>query len=107
MKSPKSDVIYPNTFVFNSLHWLSFMGTRRECKNLIQGEGYQTPPPMSGLRSGKVYMTYAPKPNQRPGVVKIDPDEELENQMDSISDVVTRVARNSSRLESSQTEASF
>ena len=79
------------------------MGTRRECQNLIQGEGYQTPPTMSRLRSGKVYMTYAPKPNRRPGVVKIDPDEVwgpgLEGQMDSISDMVTRVARASSRLE--------
>ena len=58
------------------------MGTRRECKNLIQGEGYKTPC-TSRLHSCKVYMTYAPKPNRRPGVVKTYPDKELESQMDS------------------------
>ena len=77
------------------------MGTKRECKNLIQGEEYKTPPPTSRLCSGKVSMTYAPKPSRRPGVVKTYPDEELESQMDSISDIVTRVAQDSSRSESS------
>ena len=80
------------------------MGTRQEYNNLIQGEEYQTPPPTSRLRSGKVYMTYAPKPNRRPGVMKIDPDEVLDEQMDSISDVVTRVARTGSKSESCRTE---
>ena len=83
------------------------MGTRQEYHNLIQGEGYKTPPPTSRLRSGKVYMTYAPKPNRRSGVIKLDPDQMLDEPMDSISDVVTRIARTSSKSESGRTEISY
>ena len=39
--------------------------------------------------------------------MKIDPDEGLDEQMDSISDVVTRVAWTGSKSESSRTEVSF